>query len=100
MISCWNLGLNENKRMWNNYGKDKNAVAIETTLGALKEALGPSFLFVPVSYIDDLEESIPKLHSLEPFFFKRKSYEWEREIRIIGEMEIREKARVTASRKT
>jgi hypothetical protein len=89
VISCWTIGADENQRMWDEYGKDANAIAIETTVGALRTAIGPSFLFVPVKYIDDLHDHIPKSHSLEPFFYKRNEpYGWEQELRIVGEMEI------------
>ena len=37
---------------------------------------------------DFAKQSIPKRHSLQPYFFKRKSFSWEREVRIIGAMEM------------
>jgi hypothetical protein len=64
------------------------AVAIESTVGHLRGVLGPYFLIVPVTYLDYAEGSIPKTHSLEPYFSKQDRYAWEREVRIIGEMEV------------
>jgi hypothetical protein len=74
--------------MWREYGNSSEAVAIETAVGRLRSALGPAFLIIPVTYLDFSKDSLPKEHSLQPYFFKRGHFAWEREVRIIGEMEI------------
>lgn len=88
MISCWTLGNTEDPRMWQVYGKDDEAVALETTVGALRRLLGHEFLFVPVQYIDRNRDSLPQTHSLEPFFFKGLDFQWEHELRIVAQMEV------------
>jgi hypothetical protein len=88
VISCWTAGASEDLRMWREYGKSSNAVAIETTVGALRASLGPDFLIIPVTYLDFGNHSIPKRHSLQPYFFKRSHFSWEREVRVIGNMEM------------
>ena len=88
IISCWTGGIHESLRMWSEYAQGAEAVAIETTVGDLRRALGSDFLIVSVRYLDFLKQSIPKEHSLLPFFFKRRCYEWEQEVRVIGEMEV------------
>jgi hypothetical protein len=88
VISCWTAGINETFRMWSEYGQGAEAVAIETTVGDLRGALGSDFLIVPVRYLDFSKQSIPKEHSLQPFFFKRRCYDWEHEVRVVGEMEM------------
>jgi hypothetical protein len=63
-------------------------VAIETTVADLSRTLGSDFLIVPVRYLDFSKQSIPKEHSFQPFFFKRRCYDWEHEVRVVGEMEM------------
>jgi hypothetical protein len=88
VISCWTGGNNESHRMWSEYGQGAEAVAIETNVVDLRRALESDFLIVSVRYLDFLKQSIPKEHSLQPFFFKRLCYEWEQEVRVVGEMEV------------
>jgi hypothetical protein len=88
VISCWTAGIEEDRRMWTDYGQNPEAVAVETIVGRLRYALGPEFLIIPVRYLDFDRRAIPKDHSLQPFFFKRDSFSWEREVRVVGEMEV------------
>jgi hypothetical protein len=88
VISCWTGGIRESLRMWSEYAQGAEAVAIETTVGDLRRALGSDFLIVSVRYLDFLKQSIPKEHSLQAFFFKRRCYDWEQEVRVIAEMEV------------
>jgi hypothetical protein len=74
--------------MWREYGNRSDAVAIETTVGVLRASLGPEFLIIAVKYLDFEKQSFPKEHSLQPYFFKRSCFSWEREVRVIGEMEM------------
>ena len=75
--------------MWDEYARSDCAVAIETTVGRLQHCLGDDFLIIPVQYIDFDRDQIPHGHSLLPFFYKRAElFEWENEVRIIGEMDI------------
>jgi hypothetical protein len=62
-------------------------VAIETTVGALRRELRPEFLIIRVTYGGSDTVTIPKDHSLFPYFFKRARWAWEQEVRVIGEME-------------
>ena len=87
VISCWTRNDTDHERMWTDYAKIDGAVAIETTVGRLRQCLGDDFLIIPVRYVDFDRERIPPGHSLLPFFYKRASlFEWENEVRIIGEM--------------
>jgi hypothetical protein len=85
VISCWTKGAAEGRRMWKRYKAD---VAIETNVRDLRASIGPAFLIIPVKYYDSKRDTIPKDHSLQPFFYKRLCYSWEKEIRVIGEMEL------------
>ena len=89
-ISCWHKNFDENMIMWEIYGKDTNAIAIQTTV---KKILVP---------IDKLETTPYFMHSLmlknviykradeikgalpyeECFFIKRPHFDFEKEVRI------------------
>ena len=88
VISCWTGGIHESLRMWSEYAPGAEAAAIETTVGDLRHGLGSNFLIVAVRYLDFSQQSIPKEHSLQPLLFKRLCYEWEQEVRVVGEMEV------------
>ena len=75
--------------MWCEYGGGgAEAVALETTVARLRQSLGGSFLLIPVTYLDFSRQTIPRQHSLQPFFFKQNTFAWEREMRSVGEMEV------------
>lgn len=88
VVSCWTVELADNNRMWKEYGRLDEAVMVETTVGRLLDCLGEDFLIVHVQYIDIECDRIPQRHSLFPFFFKDKSYNWEKEVRIIADMDL------------
>ena len=89
VICCWTAGNNESVRMWSEYAGTADGVAVETTVGCLRRALGSDFLIIPVTYFDFSRDTIPKEHSLQPYFFKQqRSFSWEREVRVVGEMEV------------
>jgi hypothetical protein len=76
MVSCWTSGPFEDPRMWREYARGTEAVAIEATVGHLRHSLGPYFLIVPVTYLHYSKGSIPKTHSLQPYFYKQDRYAW------------------------
>lgn len=88
VVSCWTKASANDSRMWDEYARTPEAVVVETTVGRLRQALGSGFLIVPIRYLDFNEQQIPKEHSHQTFFYKQRSYAWEQEIRVIGEMEI------------
>ena len=92
VITCWTASIDESPRMWSEYGRGPDAVALETTVGRLRRALGSAFLIVPVTYLDFSRDTIPREHSLQPFFFKQSSFAWEREVGVVTEMEESESA--------
>ncbi len=88
VISCWTKAQTCSSQMWETYDRGEEAIAIESSVGRLRHAVGPEFLFVSVRYIDE-NQTIPKSHSAEPFFFKRRAgFSWEDELRIVGNMVI------------
>jgi hypothetical protein len=88
VISCWTMANEISKKMWDTYTSAEDSLAIQTSVEKLSDALGEDFLFIPVRYLDFDNEEIPRNHSLETFFYKQKNkYSWEREVRIVAEME-------------
>jgi hypothetical protein len=65
-------------------------LAIQSTVGRLKEALKPERrteqYIGEVNYIDYKKEHIPFNDTFFPFLFKRKSFQYEREVRIISDV--------------
>lgn len=88
VISCWTTACASNARLWDEYARSPEAVVVETTVGRLRDALGGGFLIVPVRYVDFAVHQIPKDHSLQAFCYKQHDYQWEQEVRVIGEMEL------------
>mgnify|MGYP003493761337 FL=1 len=91
VISCWTTAPADEPRMWDEYGKSTQSVMVETTVGRLRRSLGTGYLIVPVRYFDFEREAIPKAHALQPFCYKRKHFDWEREVRVIGAMKMGKK---------
>lgn len=83
-ISCWHESASESAALWDLYS-GKSGVAIQSTVGRLVDSIDdPKDFFVGrVKYIDFDTESVPQLNLLLPTFLKRKSFEHEREVRIL-----------------
>lgn len=82
-ISCWHMNNYESEAMWKMYSKDvTNAIAIQTTSGHLYEALykEPCIKIGKVKYID-FKKRFSSLNGA--FWYKRKSFEYENEVRAI-----------------
>lgn len=82
-ISCWHLNDFESEAMWKLYSKDvTNAVAIQTTYMHLYEALykDPTISIGKVNYID-FSKQFTSVN--DAFWFKRKSFEHEHEVRAV-----------------
>lgn len=55
ITACWRIGKNENRKMWDIYGKDKVAVVIKSTVGNIKRAFekSPCSIYIgKVKYIN------------------------------------------------
>ncbi|MGJ0490725.1 hypothetical protein [Methylobacter sp.] len=86
-ISCWHHNLDENMVMWEIYGKDKNAVAIQTTVENLANNIDSSGLFGYSLMMKNVEyknadEITGVLLYEECFFRKRQHFSFEKEVRI------------------
>lgn len=82
-ISCWHSNSYESEAMWKLYAVNiKNAIAIQTTTQNLYEALdkSPSIKIGKINYIDYQKQFAPVNGS---FWYKRKSFEHEKEVRAV-----------------
>jgi len=82
-INCWHSNEYESAAMWDLYGKSNEAVAIETNYQKLVDVLPESTFIGLVRYIDYDKEWLPEGNTFYPFLHKRKSFEHEKEIRIV-----------------
>ena len=94
MCSCWHQGEHETMAMWEKYHMRNSGIAIKTNLENLKNSLPdrPDVFIGEIQYLDEHNQidvlenvSIPNLVH-QPYFYKRKPFEYEREVRVVVEM--------------
>jgi hypothetical protein len=89
VISCWHANDRESVAMWCLYTSGGEGVAIQTTVGRLKNALYHepcSVTIACVRYIDHTTEDVGRAWALDPqsvLFCKGRSFEHEREVRCV-----------------
>lgn len=90
VISSWHTNQYESFAMWQIFTKNNEGLAIQSTIGRLKEALREEKhteqYIGEVNYIDYKKELIPFDDAFFPFLFKRKSFQYENEIRVISDV--------------
>jgi hypothetical protein len=90
VVSSWHINEYESFAMWQIFTGNSEGLAIRSTVGRLQKALAPETQFDQyigkVNYIDYKKEYIPFDDAFFPFLFKRKSFQYEREIRIISDL--------------
>lgn len=90
VISSWHINEYESFAMWQIFTKNNEGLAIQSTLGRLQKALESEDrvqqFIGEVNYIDYKKEHIPFDDSFFPFLFKRKSFQYEKEIRVISDV--------------
>ena len=85
-VSCWHENEHESAAMWKLYLKSREGVAIQSTYAKLKQSVIDQKDIVrigKVQYIDYETEMIKEEGLTKPFFYKRKSFSHENEIRAI-----------------
>jgi hypothetical protein len=89
-ISSWHINEYESFAMWQIFTQNSEGLAIQSTIGRLQQALDPEKSFSQyigeVNYIDYKKEYIPFDDMFFPFLFKRKSFQYEREVRILSDV--------------
>lgn len=90
VISSWHINEYESFAMWQIFTQNSEGLAIQSTIGRLQNAMENEKDFHQyigeVNYIDYKKEYIPFNDSFFPFLFKRKSFQYEREVRIIADL--------------
>lgn len=89
-ISSWHINEYESFAMWQIFTQNSEGLAIQSTIERLKNALNYETqheqYIGEVNYIDYKKEYIPFDDMFFPFLFKRKSFQYEREVRIISDV--------------
>jgi hypothetical protein len=90
VVGSWHINEYESYAMWQIFTKNNEGLAIQSTVKRLQEALEPEKKYEQhigaVKYIDYKKEYIPFDDAFFPFLFKRKSFQYEREVRIISNL--------------
>ncbi|HUH25989.1 MAG TPA: hypothetical protein VLY87_05145 [Flavobacterium sp.] len=89
VISSWHANSYESYAMWQVFTKNNEGLAIQSTIGRLKNSLieeRASQYVGEVNYIDYKKEHIPFDDDFFPFLFKRKSFQYENEVRVITDV--------------
>lgn len=86
-ISCWHKNSDENMIMWQIYGRNNDAVAVQTTVGLMKKSLdlrslrGNWLKLWGITY-NQSEEISDILRYEDCFFIKRPHFHFEEEVRL------------------
>lgn len=89
-INCWHINEHESLAMWKLYTSSNQAIAIQSTFGRLRICLQPHRMpphgepiLSKVKYIDYEKDVVPRNIHLAEYFYKRKSFEHEAELRAV-----------------
>ena len=85
-VNCWHNSDNESKYMWDKYVADNKGIAVKSSLNKIKNSildLERKFLINPVRYINYERDDTIDANSFYAFFCKDKSYNNEREVRLL-----------------
>jgi hypothetical protein len=89
-ISSWHINEYESFAMWQIFTQNSEGLAIQSTIGKLQKSLRSENHFQQyigeVNYIDYKKEYIPFDDLFFPFLYKRKSFQYEREVRILSDV--------------
>jgi len=85
--NCWHIDEHESAATWKVYISGRKGVAIKSTVGRLKAALSVyhdySVHIGSIQYVDYQRFPIPQGNLLSVFLFKRKSFQYESELRAL-----------------
>ncbi|MFC7532323.1 hypothetical protein [Actinoplanes sp. GCM10030250] len=84
-LNCWYASDCESAAMWSIYDREGRGVAVRTTKQRLLKSLTGSNRVhgATVQYVDYSNHWIPEGNLFNPFLFKRRSFEHEREYRLL-----------------
>jgi len=87
-ISCWSMDEDESAALWKIYCSGQEGIAIQSTIGRLKESLKQEqrAIFIgKVNYINYKKQLEPQteIDLLRPFVYKGVSFQYEKEVRAV-----------------
>jgi hypothetical protein len=80
-VNCWHMNPVESMAMWNCYARP--GIAIQSSCSRLRNSFPDTYAIGTVKYIDYRTDEIPRKDLFSPYFHKRRSYEHERELRVL-----------------
>ncbi|STX43952.1 Uncharacterised protein [Legionella donaldsonii] len=80
--NCWHKSDYESDYMWQKYGSVDGAIAIRSTYKNLIESIKGDCVIGMISYVTE-NDFIPENNILSRFFYKKKAFEHENEIRVL-----------------
>jgi hypothetical protein len=80
-VNCWHLNDHESDAMWRLYALPKTGIAIQSTVGDVKECLRPHKSGKVIYYDPSHEVLNPTIFGPDDILFKRDSFWWEQEYR-------------------
>src|SRR3954468_4945197 len=80
-ISSWHLNRHESAAMWKLYSASQQSIALQSPWQKLADALAGKALLAKVRYISYGEEPVEFDNVYAPFLHKRRSFEFENELR-------------------
>lgn len=88
--NCWHISEGQSDAMWKLYTDDQHGLAIESTVGELKNALDSS-REISINSVDYIEWSEAKVMPTDPVrlgFLKREAFSHEKELRCVFQKEL------------
>lgn len=85
-LNCWHMNNYESAAMWKVFAKTNEAIAIQSRVWRLKSSFNnvrPNIYVGRVNYVDYDIDEIPNEEPLLAYFHKRKSFEYEQELRAV-----------------
>ncbi len=85
-LNCWYLSDYESEAMWRHSSNSEDGVALKSTIGRLQDSFAavPETIYIGgVEYIDYDQDFLPAHDESEWFFYKRKEFAHEREVRAL-----------------
>jgi hypothetical protein len=86
-LNCWHLNEHESAAMWGLYLKSEEGVAVlsnfERLSGCFRKYEENDVYIGKVVYLDYQRQKMPEDNLFEPFVHKRKSFEYENEVRAV-----------------
>jgi hypothetical protein len=90
VISSWHANAHESFAMWQIFTRNNEGLAIQSTIGKLRESIKEqerniNLIIGEVNYIDYKKDYIPFKDNYFPYLYKRKSFQYEHKVRLIGD---------------